>query len=242
MKYIMRDSLNYHENFVELALISSGSFGQVYKAMHKVNKKLFAVKKTPIDEKSTERALKEAEFLSKLTSQFIVKLKHFWIEEDIKTHSNRKGSFLNILMELCPMTMKEAIEKLNQELHRKEDEIMTPLGYYISSELFFEILECVDFLHKLNPPVIHRDLKPTNILITQGLNGRFVKLGDFGLATTHFNEQKHTEGSGTPKYMAPEVSNGTNYDMKADIYSLSLIGQELFNIDINRLEKFLKII
>jgi serine/threonine protein kinase len=237
----MRDSFDYYEDFVELALISYGSFGQVYKAMHKVNKILFAVKKTPIDEESTERVLKEAEFLLKLTSQFIVKLEFFWIE-DIKTHNNRKGSFLNILMELCPMTMKEVIEKLNQELIRKEDEIMTPLGYYISSELFIEILECVDFLHKRNPPVIHRDLKPTNVFITHGLNGRFVKLGDFGLATTHFNEQKHTEGSGTPKYMAPEVSNGTNYDTKADIYSLSLIGQELFNIDINRLEKFLKII
>jgi serine/threonine protein kinase len=237
----MRDNLNYDEDFVELALISSGSFGQVYKAVHKINETLFAVKKTPIDEKSTERILKEPEFLFKLKSQFIVKLEDFWIE-DINTHNNSKGSLLSILMELCPMTMKEAIEKLNQELHRKEDEMMTPLGYYISSELFIETLECVDFLHKQNPPLIHRDLKPTNILITQGLNGRFVKLGDFGSATTHFNEQKHTEGSGTPKYMAPEVSNGTNYDTKADIYSLSFIGQELFNIDINRLEKFLKII
>jgi serine/threonine protein kinase len=49
---------------------------------------------------------------------------------------------------------------------------MTPLGYYISSELFIEILESVDYLHKQK--VIHEDLTPTNILITDGTNGRFV--------------------------------------------------------------------
>jgi serine/threonine protein kinase len=66
---------------------------------------------------------------------------------------------------------------------------MTPLGYYISSELFIEILESVDYLHKQK--VIHRDLKPTNVLIT---NGRFVKIADFGLATIHeFERQSHTK-------------------------------------------------
>jgi serine/threonine protein kinase len=60
---------------------------------------------------------------------------------------------------------------------------MTPLGYYIASELSIEILESVDYLHKQK--VIHRDLKPNNILITDRMNGRFVKIADFGLATFH---------------------------------------------------------
>jgi serine/threonine protein kinase len=81
---------------------------------------------------------------------------------------------------------------------------MTPLDYYISSELFKEILEGVDYLHKQK--VIHRDLKPNNVLITDGMNGRFVLIADFGLATIHeFSGQSHTKCKGTIRYAAPEV-------------------------------------
>jgi serine/threonine protein kinase len=135
-------------------------------------------------------------------------------------------------MELCSKTLKDLIKQLNEELNQKPEEVMTPLGYYISSELFIEILESVDYLHKQK--VIHRDLKPTNILITDGKNGRFVKIADFGLATIHeFEGQSHTKYSGTPKYRAPEVCSKNKYDLKADIYSLGFILQDLFNFDVN---------
>jgi serine/threonine-protein kinase len=48
-----------------------------------------------------------------------------------------------------------------------------------------ELLESVDYLHKQNPPIIHKDLKPENILIDFRINGRFIKLSDFGLAKFH---------------------------------------------------------
>jgi serine/threonine protein kinase len=52
---------------------------------------------------------------------------------------------------------------------------------------------------------------------------------DFGLSVIHeFNDQSHTQGSGTYKYMAPEVLISRKYDMKADIYSLGKIVEELF--------------
>jgi serine/threonine protein kinase len=115
---------------------------------------------------------------------------------------------------------------------------MTPLGYYISSQLFEEILESVDYLHKQK--IIHRDLKPNNILITDGTNGRFVKIADFGLATFHlFDGQSHTKYKGTIRYAAPEVMSSRKYDTKADIYSLGVILQELFNIDINEYLKYI---
>ncbi len=85
-------------------------------------------------------------------------------------------------------------------------------------------------LHGRN--VIHRDLKPENILITNGINGRFVKLADFGISVYHeFIDQSHTQDSGTPKYMAPEVVFSRKYDIKADIFSLGKIVEELFNIE-----------
>ncbi len=157
-------------------------------------------------------------------SDYVVYFHNSWIENN-KT--------LYIQMELCFNTLKSVLQMKQKEFERNQFEVMTPLEYYISSQLFKETLEAVDYLHKLNPPIIHRDLKPTNILITEGMNGRFVKLGDFGLATIHgFESQSHTEALGTAKYMAPEVFNGRHYGTKADIYSLVVVLQELSDVDI----------
>ncbi len=137
-------------------------------------------------------------------------------------------------MQLCFNNLSEIIEQKKNEFKRKEFEAMTLLEYYISSELFKEILEAVNYLHLLKPPIIHRDLKPNNILITDGTNGRFVKITDFGLATFHkFDKQTHTALMGCAKYVAFEVLDGRNYDMKADIYSLGVVSRDLFYIDID---------
>jgi serine/threonine protein kinase len=72
-------------------------------------------------------------------------------------------------------------------------------------------------------------------LITNGLNGRFVKIGDFGLATLHkHDDESHSQLAGTLKYMAPEVLTTRKYDTKADIFSLGVISLELFLMDLNK--------
>jgi serine/threonine protein kinase len=45
----------------------------------------------------------------------------------------------------------------------KFDEFLTPIGYFIVSKLYIELLECVQYLHEHN--IIHRDLKPDNIML-----------------------------------------------------------------------------
>ena len=138
-------------------------------------------------------------------------------------------------MELCFNTLKEIMEQKRNEFKRKQFEAMTPIEYYISSELLKETLEAVNYLHSLKPPIIHRDLNPRNILITNGKNRRFVKIADFGEIAIHrHNSQTHTEDMGTVRYIAPEVSNSRKYGPKADIYSLGQIFQELFLLDPNR--------
>jgi serine/threonine protein kinase len=133
-------------------------------------------------------------------------------------------------MEFCCQTLKEVMKYLSKLFLENYSKIRQCFSYFISCELLTEIIECVHFLHIRN--IIHRDLKPANILITDGINGRFVKLGDFGLSVTHeLNSQSHTQGSGTIKYMAPEVIKSRKYDTKADIYSLGTIVEEHFIFD-----------
>ena len=101
------------------------------------------------------------------------------------------------------------------------------------------------YLHSKN--LMHRDLKPSNIFFTR--EGRAV-LGDFGLATwstqdsvhssclisclTLGGEEKqqryrqHTDNLGTNLYMSPELTSGTEYDQKVDVFALGVILFELY--------------
>lgn len=78
----------------------------------------------------------------------------------------------------------------------------------------------IEYIHKQN--IIHLDLKPENIFIT---DDNLLKIGDFGLSTIEGNSPSlHSEGD--KYYMAPEVLEG-NYSKAADIFSLGLILLEL---------------
>ncbi len=112
-----------------------------------------------------------------LLEEGLEKYEQYGIESDHSCFNPRNHLLLHIQMELCFKTLKDIIKQRNDG--------MTRICYYISSELLVEIPEGVNYLHKQNPPIIHRDLKPSNILITHGINGRFAKLADFGLAKFH---------------------------------------------------------
>jgi tRNA A-37 threonylcarbamoyl transferase component Bud32 len=235
----------YMNEFSEQNLISSGSFGLVSKVMHKNSKKIYAIKRIALNEKESEKAFKELNLMNKLKSRYVVEHIDSWIEnsmkiEDyVKIHSSSGISYshpifypnktvLHIQMEFCCQALNEVIDALLKEMLKNNSQNMKKLCFHICCELLTEIIECVHYLHGRN--VIHRDLKPANILITNGINGRFIKLADFGLSVIHeFNDQSHTQDSGTVKYMAPEVGISRKYDMKADIFSLGKIVEELFN-------------
>ena len=79
--------------------------------------------------------------------------------------------------------------------------------------------------------VIHRDLKPENVLLDR--ESGLAKLTDFGVARAFASTDERLTGTGlvvgTPRYMSPEQASGErNLDGRSDIYSLGLIGYELF--------------
>ena len=136
-------------------------------------------------------------------------------------------------MELCDMTLRQAFKIINRELNQSNFNNLTPVGTYIATHLFMEIVKGVDYLHLQN--LIHRDIKMPNILLTTNLR---VKISDFGLTkelkdNIHEDEPfSNTIGVGSRDYMAPEISTNI-YDEKVDIYSLGVLLRNMLNIDGN---------
>src|SRR3989454_11555223 len=96
-----------------------------------------------------------------------------------------------------------------------------------------QIAEALSAAHAL--PMIHRDLKPDNIMITRkGANTDFVKVLDFGIAKALADEggENLTKTGfvlGTPVYMSPEQLLGEELDARSDIYSLAIIVYEMLS-------------
>lgn len=94
------------------------------------------------------------------------------------------------------------------------------------AELKRVILQLCDALgYAHSKQVIHRDIKPQNILITY--NGDNVKLIDFGLSDTDFHSELK-EPAGSRRYASPELLSGEKIDNRSDIYSLGVVIDQMF--------------
>ncbi len=86
-----------------------------------------------------------------------------------------------------------------------------------------EVCRALHEAHKLN--IVHRDIKPENIML---LDSGQVKLMDFGIAKVHRAKATQTGTfMGSPSYMSPEQIRGSDVDVRADIYSLSVLFYEI---------------
>jgi serine/threonine protein kinase len=130
-------------------------------------------------------------------------------------------------MELCHKSLEDTLIQMEEEI--KDGEIMISISYLVACELLKEILESVDYLHRQNPPIIHGKLNSKNILITLGMNGRFIKLSNFFSKLTEIlDDTSDARENRRSKYIAREYEYG-EYDTKADIYSLGVVINDLFS-------------
>lgn len=141
--------------------------------------------------------LQEYEILNLLVHPNIVKVFGFFYGS--KDHGP------SILLELCPT---------NLALKMKEGSL-TKVDIVC---IVYEIIEGMKFVHQKG--IMHRDLKPQNILIDK--NGH-VKIADFGIAK-FVSVETQTSNVGTQKFMAPELLNeAEKYDNKVDVYSFGVL-------------------
>jgi len=108
------------------------------------------------------------------------------------------------------------------------------LGIRERIELLAQVCDAIHHAHMKG--VVHRDLKPGNILVTETEDGLRPKVIDFGIAKTlsasateHLHETQFGQFVGTPVYMSPEQAEGgtVDIDTRSDIYSIGVIAYEL---------------
>ena len=196
---LVRESAGVDPNdlFELVERLGEGSYGAVFKALHRETGEAVAVKVVPVDAELDEM-LREINILSKCQNDFIVRYYGSYLKDGelwIVMEFCGAGS-VSDLMTMCEMTLTEAQIKV----------------VCAGSLMGFEYLHAN---HK-----IHRDVKAANILLSH--DGR-AKLADFGVSAQLNNTMsKRKTIIGTPFWMAPEVIQELAYDGKADIWSLGI--------------------
>ena len=104
-------------------------------------------------------------------------------------------------------------ENLDERLNRTRQPMREKEALVCASE----VLDVLDYLAQQTPPIVHRDIKPTNIIISS--KDMRAHLVDFGIARRN-EQQKQTSALGTPGYAPPEQYQG-QADARSDLYALA---------------------
>ena len=127
-----------------------------------------------------------------------------------------------------PVILMELLEGQDLEsfLTRQKDGF--DLGKQVVYTWSHDLLSALDFLHDRDPIIMHRDVKPANLLLTPARTN--LKLTDFGLAKSVPRAERstalHRSNTGTPRYRAPEVQSTlpvAAYTERADVFSAALV-------------------
>uniref|UniRef100_A0A023F3U5 Putative serine/threonine kinase n=1 Tax=Triatoma infestans TaxID=30076 RepID=A0A023F3U5_TRIIF len=196
------------ENYVKIEKIGEGTYGVVFKGKHKKTGQLVAIKKIRMeseDEGIPSTAIREISLLKELVHPNIVGLQEVLMEE------NR----LFLIFEYLTMDLKKYLDSFET-------------GKFLDAALvksyLYQIIQAILFCHKRR--VLHRDLKPQNLLIAEK---GVIKLADFGLGRAiGIPVRVYTHEVVTLWYRAPEVLLGTTrYSCPVDMWSIACIFAEM---------------
>jgi len=206
---------NLGERYKVESLLGRGGMGAVYKVRDTELDKTFAIKVLNAalvsDSSSVKRFEQEARAASGLTQANLAAVYDYGI--------GRKGSPYIVMDYLDGVTLGDMLAK--------EGFLDQPRAL----EIFIQTGEAIAHAHMKG--VIHRDIKPNNIIIEKGEAGTdFVKLVDFGIAKVMPTEVQRTQMTqtgeifGSPLYMSPEQCLGNKLDARSDIYEMGCVMYE----------------
>jgi hypothetical protein len=232
----------YRKNWLEISEIGYGSFGKVFEVKDISTQETFAIKKIAIREDSIKE-LRIAQLFLGMDSENLAKYYDVWCENDFDIKMGfrefSEKSTIYIRMEKCDRSLADIQKEITNYFKQNLNRSLIVIDYFITSEILIEILEGVNFLHEKN--IIHRDLSLNNILLKQG-GKKVVRIADFGLAKFIGTSTQHTIDVGNTRYQAPEVGRSNKYDTKADIFSLGVILEDLFDIYCHKYVEYKKLL
>ena len=193
--------------------LGSGGMGAVYRATRVSIGDAVAVKVLHegrvTDPQAAERFRREAQTAARLKHPNAVGVYDFGVSPD---------GMMYLVMELVEgESLREAVERHGA----------LPLA--VVADVAAQVCSALDEAHRLG--IIHRDIKPDNIVLQESRAGLRVKVLDFGIAKLHDAAQsKLTQTGGvigTPHYMSPEQCMGEDLDQRSDVYSLGVVLYEM---------------
>ncbi|OXB56034.1 hypothetical protein ASZ78_000897 [Callipepla squamata] len=196
------------EDYTKIEKIGEGTYGVVYKGRHKTTGQVVAMKKIRLENEEEgvpSTAIREISLLKELCHPNIVRL------QDVVMQDAR----LYLIFEFLSMDLKKYLDTI-------------PSGQYLDpmrvKSYLYQILQGIVFCHSRR--VLHRDLKPQNLLID---DKGVIKLADFGLARAFgIPVRVYTHEIVTLWYRAPEVLLGSaRYSTPVDVWSIGTIFAEL---------------
>ena len=187
-----------------ISIVGRGLDSVVYHARHLSGAQQEVALKVLVNNKPkssmTERLRKEALTLVSCRHKYVVRLDDF--------HS---------VAELCYLSMEyAALGDLRKYITARG----APLSPELGAEFLRQALEAMEFIHATG--VLHRDVKPDNILV---ITENEIRLADFGLALLPGDEldlEELQNGVGSLSYLPPEMLQGQFYDSRSDLYSLGV--------------------
>ncbi|GLJ21991.1 hypothetical protein SUGI_0411940 [Cryptomeria japonica] len=205
-----QEILNATEEFSDNFLIGSGSFGRVYKVLltQAENSLAIAANVLRLQEEGKRSLMREIEALKFVRHRNIMRLLGF-------VYRGRMNMDILLFECMAKGSFREALKSQR-------------LGWKIRLNIALGVAQAMKYLHHdCTPPIIHRDLKSTNIL----LDDEYVAhVADFGLAKLIYPEVQSSSSSvyvGSHGYMAPEWGYGGKPSPKQDVFSFGVVLLEL---------------
>lgn len=207
------------ESFSEKRRLGTGAYGTVYSGkLH--NDEWVAIKRIRHrDTESIEQVLNEIKLISTLSHPNLVRLLGCSIE---------KGEQF-LVYEFMPNGT------LSQHLQREKG---NGLPWAVRITIAAETAQAIAYLHNaVHPPIYHRDIKSSNILLDYNYKS---KVADFGLSRLGMVESSHisTAPQGTPGYLDPQYHQHFHLSDKSDVYSFGVVLLEIITglkaVDFNR--------